>query len=144
VQWRFLKAKGNSGVYIRSSDGVGQKTPPNEQTDQIQTFDDSKQAGTFFSEVCASRRSPTTPSSPRSRTAASGSSFEITCSGPNLAVKLNGELIAETHGSKLARGYLGFEGEYAPIEFRNIRVKDLGYTSARGTNWNSISPTARL
>jgi len=55
----------------------------------------------------------------------------ITCQGPRLKVKLNGEEIIDCDLSETSRkdrpmkGYLGFQDEAKPLWYRNIYIKPL-------------------
>jgi len=66
-------------------------------------------------------------------------SEEIACDGPHVTVTLNGEVIVDADLSKIDKtidgrahpglhnkqGHIGWLGHGAPVEFRNIRIKEL-------------------
>ena len=72
---------------------------------------------------------------------------EVTVKGSTIKVELNGSVILETDLSKLdpakfksgskhpgkdlTKGYLGLAGHSAPVEFRNLSIKDLKMTDAK-------------
>ena len=56
--------------------------------------------------------------------------WEVTCIGPKLSLKVNGELAWEIEDFKPASGRLGFEAEGHAIDFRNIRIKQVGPESS--------------
>ena len=72
---------------------------------------------------------------------------EVTVKGSTIKVELNGSVILETDLSKLdpakfksgskhpgkdlTKGYLGLAGHSAPVEFRNLSIKDLKITDAK-------------
>ena len=72
---------------------------------------------------------------------------EVTVKGSTIKVELNGSVILETDLSKLdpakfksgskhpgkdlTKGYLGLAGHSAPVEFRNLSLKDLKMTDAK-------------
>jgi hypothetical protein len=51
--------------------------------------------------------------------------WEVTCAGPKVSLKVNGQPAWEIDNFKPVRGPLGIEAEGHSIEFRNIRVKRL-------------------
>ena len=72
---------------------------------------------------------------------------EVTVKGSTIKVELNGSVILETDlstldpakfksgskhpGKDLTKGYLGLAGHSAPVEFRNLSIKDLKMTDAK-------------
>lgn len=57
--------------------------------------------------------------------------LEITAIGQQYAIRLNGKIVNEFTGSKNTAGYLGLEENAAgPVQFRNIRIKDLTAATA--------------
>jgi hypothetical protein len=143
VQWRFLKKGGNSGVYVRTSAGLGMKVPPSDGTHQVQTFDGAP-AGMIFLGGVNAKAKPNDLLKPANPEGGEWNEFEITCDGAKISVKLNGEEVSSTDQSQLTRGFIGFEGEGAPIEFRNVRIKELGFaplcSDANLTGWKYLSP----
>jgi hypothetical protein len=51
-------------------------------------------------------------------------SYEITCTGEKLIVKLNGAVITTATDIKRLRGHIGIQAEHGRVEFRNISVKE--------------------
>jgi hypothetical protein len=51
--------------------------------------------------------------------------YEITLKGPELTLKVNGEVQNEATGVEVVPGYIGLQSEGAPVEFRNIRLQPL-------------------
>ncbi|MFH1267678.1 MAG: DUF1080 domain-containing protein, partial [Planctomycetota bacterium] len=51
--------------------------------------------------------------------------WEVTCIGPKLSLKVNGEPAWEIDDFKPVRGPLGIEAEGHRIEFRKLRIKRL-------------------
>ena len=49
--------------------------------------------------------------------------WEVTCIGPKVSLKVNGQLAWEINDFKPVRGRLGIEAEGHPIDFRNMRIK---------------------
>lgn len=51
--------------------------------------------------------------------------YEITCTGSTIIVRTNGTISSVTDNCAIPAGAIGFESEWYPIEFRNMRVKVL-------------------
>jgi len=52
--------------------------------------------------------------------------FEITASGHEFTVKLNGQLVNRFVGNRNLSGYIGLEeNSFGPVQFRNVRIKDV-------------------
>ncbi|MFN0078531.1 MAG: family 16 glycoside hydrolase [Prosthecobacter sp.] len=52
--------------------------------------------------------------------------MEVTVSGQRYTVKLNGQTVNDFTGSKSLSGYIGLESNAeGPVQFRNVRIKDL-------------------
>jgi hypothetical protein len=57
-------------------------------------------------------------------------SFEVTCDGPNITVKLDGKQVLEYDDPKpVGRGYIGLQLNSGKCEFKNIKLKPLGLNS---------------
>jgi hypothetical protein len=53
-------------------------------------------------------------------------SYEITGRGDTLTLWVNGAVVAEWPGLRVPRGHVGLEAELHHIEFRNLKLKQLG------------------
>jgi hypothetical protein len=52
--------------------------------------------------------------------------FEITVIGQQITVRLNGEIVNQAMATKALSGYVGLEeNAFGPVQFRNVRIKDL-------------------
>ncbi len=52
--------------------------------------------------------------------------FEITVVGQQITVMLNGEMVNQAVATKALSGYIGLEeNAFGPVQFRNVRIKDL-------------------
>ena len=56
--------------------------------------------------------------------------FEITVVGQEYTVRLNGKKVNQFIGTKALTGYIGLEeNAFGPVQFRNVRIKELGGAS---------------
>ena len=51
--------------------------------------------------------------------------YEITCRGEELTVKLNGFVVTKAWNIKNSSGHVGIQAEHGLLEFRNLGVKTL-------------------
>lgn len=131
VEWR-IAPKGNAGVYIRAPK-LGNPTYRAYEV-QISCEDppreDLKCTGSLFSYVPPNPRPEETPEIWRT--------FEITCQGTMITVKLDGEQVVEHDQStnietkmKPLKGLIGIQDAYKPgtwVEYRSVKIKELETT----------------
>jgi hypothetical protein len=134
---------GNSGVFIRAStQGRTSRTG-----EEIQIFD--QHGGKPYGETTAAIYDMVPPPRNAAKPAGEWNTYEIRAEGTHLQVWLNGEhlqdvrtddpalnaAIAEGHKKepgfpllkdRRMRGYIGLQNHGSPIEFRRVRIKDLG------------------
>ena len=126
AEWRFTPIPGgkgyNSGVYARNSaDGAIYH--------QAQTGDGA--GGYLFGNTLvggAPRRFNLAKQSGASRVKPAGewNTFEITCRGKEMILRVNGGETSAWRECEVAKGHVGLEAEGFRIEFRNLKVKPLG------------------
>jgi hypothetical protein len=103
-EWRPLKPRYNSGFFIRGRN-------------QIQMAQGG--AGKLF-------KDDRTKAAPKlHRPPGEWNEWEVTCDGPKVSIKINGQLVWEIDDFKATGGPLGFEAEGHAIEFRNLRIREL-------------------
>jgi hypothetical protein len=61
----------------------------------------------------------------RVRPAGEWNTYEVTAKGRTLSVWVNGGVTSEFTGCEVPKGYIGLEAEGWPIEFRNIKLKEM-------------------
>lgn len=117
---------GNSGVFIRTTE----EGRPAYQGMEIQILDDQgkeptkKSTGAIYDAVAPKRN--------MSKPAGEWNQMEIGCLGRQVRVWMNGEQIVDVDldeypelRSRLPRGYIGLQNHGVPVEFRNVRIKEL-------------------
>jgi hypothetical protein len=123
VEWRFTPVPGkkgyNSGVFVRnSSDG--------KMWHQAQCGDAS--GGFLFGETLANYAMvpfnlKKELREQRVKPAGQWNTYEITCTGRQVTLWVNGAVTNQWRPCQVPRGYIGVEAEGWRIEFRNIKVK---------------------
>jgi 3-keto-disaccharide hydrolase/GMC oxidoreductase len=139
VDWRASSPTDNSGVFLRFPK-LGNADPANDwrlavsQGFEIQiddtgfnpdnnTFNDPlHMTGAVYTLAPAARLA--------SRPVGQWNTYEITCVGPSITVKLNGEVVSQlTHDTgRPAKGHIGLQNHHpgSRVQFRNIRFQQIG------------------
>ena len=153
LEWRHLKAAGNSGVFVWVSAEALADLKPDvlpSQGIEVQILDHgyseqySKRTGkkgdwfTTNGDVFAvgkSKMQPFPPTSPNgsrsfprkqlSKGAGSWNRYYVRCINGEVRLWVNGEEVSGGTGCQPASGYWCLESEGSPIEFRNILVREL-------------------
>lgn len=129
-----LSANGNSGVFLRAP----RKGDPAFQGLEIQLLDDyaDKFSNLDPEQYTGSVYSLAGPSERVSKKAGKWQSLTITCRGPRVKVRLNGEQIVdldlrtkedqsdEHPGIKRREGYIGLQNHNTKVSFRNIQLTE--------------------
>lgn len=120
-QWKALKPGYNSGFFVRSARDKG--------TNQINLA--QKSAGNLM----GFKGGPGVPD--LQKEPGEWNEWRVLAQGDKLTFWANGKQAWEVVGFKPARGYLGWQAEGAALDFKNIRVKELGFTNMNDPKlWN--------
>jgi hypothetical protein len=153
IEWRHLRAGGNSGVFAWVPPEVLQDLPPNKLPDsgiEIQVLDHGytqqyeKETGkkadwfTTHGDVFPVGKSKLVPFDPRSpsgersfprkqlsRGVGEWNHYYVRAINGEVRLWVNGEEVSGGRDANPRTGYLCLEAEGSPIEFRNIRVREL-------------------
>ncbi len=153
VQWRHLESGGNSGTFLWVPMKALEDLPPDELPDygiEIQMLDPgfreqyeerTGNEGDFFTthgDVFAVGDSeldpfpPTSPNGSRSfptkdltRSAGEWNHYYVRAVNGEVRLWVNGEEVSGGNNAEPRAGYICLEAEGAPIEFRNLRVREL-------------------
>lgn len=117
-QWRALREKHNSGFYIRSNRKVG--------NNQINLAKGGE--GRFF----GGKMDGGKPVPELQKPAMEWNDWRVVCSGGDVTFYCNGTEAWQGTNFASTRGHIGLQAEGAPLEFRNLRIKELGYTLLQG------------
>jgi hypothetical protein len=111
LQWRALRDKYNSGLYIRSGRKVG--------ANQI-NLAKGGEGGFIGGKVNGARTVPELQ-----KPVGEWNDWRVLVKSDKVTFWCNGKLAWEATGLKPARGYIGLQAEGAPIEFRNLRLREI-------------------
>jgi len=135
-EWR-VQAGANSGVFLRVPERQGRASMTGLE---IQARDDAADkdftdvSGAVFQRIPASGR--------YARPMGEWNRFKLTMTGRKLRIELNGRLVSETNIDTVKplgkdppmsaipnEGYIGLQNHGTPVEFRDIRIRDLSAQS---------------
>ena len=153
VEWRHLRTAGNSGVFVWVPDEALERLKPDalpEYGIEVQMLDhgyrqqyerQSGKKGDWFTTngdifaVGKSKLRPFPPLSPdgsrsfprkeRSRGVGRWNHYYVRAINGELRLWVNGEEVSGGSGAEPRAGYLCLESEGSPVEFRNIRAREL-------------------
>lgn len=111
LEWRGLKEKYNSGLFIRSGKKVG--------ANQINLA--YKSEGAFLGGKLQGAKAVGELQKP----AGEWNEWRVLAEGEKLSFWCNGTKAWEGTGLKPEKGYLGLQAEGAALEFRNIRIREV-------------------
>jgi len=118
LEVRWMKPKQDSGIFIRASK-EGKNWPDKRYEVQCEN---SARVAHLFGAKCVrdAKKAEQLLKAPKE-----WNSFEVSCIGTRCEVKLNNELVCTADDLKMAKGFIGLQGEGGELEFRNIRIKKI-------------------
>jgi hypothetical protein len=111
LQWRALRDRYNSGVYVRSGRKIG--------ANQINLAKGGE--GGFLGGTAKGAKVVPELQKP----AGEWNEWRILVQGDRVTFWCNGKLAWEATGVKPAKGYIGLQAEGAPMEFRYLRIREI-------------------
>jgi hypothetical protein len=137
AEWRHLKPKGNSGIYVWADPipAVGQ---PFVRAVEVQVLDG--QEGDWFTSdgdifpIHGAKMVPENgrkggdrafPTEKRMKPSPEWNHYRIECIDGDISLAVNGKVVTRGHQATPRKGYIGLESEGSPAEFRNLQVKEI-------------------
>ena len=106
LEWRPAKKGYNSGIFIRGNNQL-----------QMQ----QQNCGMLMSNTKETKGVPKLHKAP-----GEWNEWEVVCVGSNVSLKVNGTLAWKIDNFKAKKGTIGIEAEGHRIDFRNLRIKEIG------------------
>jgi len=151
-EWRHLTSGGNSGLFAWASP-INPVGVPFLRAIEIQALDDGYHAlyekragkkGTFFTThgdvfaIQGAKMKPigringnrSAPTEDRSKPSPEWNHYRVEANDGKIRLHVNGKQVSGGDDCNYRKGYLGLESEGAPVEFRNLRIKELPSTGA--------------
>ncbi|MBI1840275.1 MAG: DUF1080 domain-containing protein [Verrucomicrobia bacterium] len=156
LEWRHLSKGGNSGVFIWGTP-IAAPGVPFLRAIEVQVLDhgyaeqyekeNGKKSEWFTTHgdvfpIHGAHMKPfgrhagerSFPSEDRSKRSPEWNQYRVVCNQGVLRLSVNGKEVSGGEDCNYRKGYLGLESEGAPVEFRNIRIKELPSTDAPPTH----------
>ncbi|MFQ5730380.1 MAG: family 16 glycoside hydrolase [Planctomycetaceae bacterium] len=114
-QWRAMRTKYNSGFYIRSRRKVGNNQINLAKGGEGRFFGGKMKGGKAVPEL--------------QKPAKEWNDWRVRVVGDTVKFWCNGKLAWEGTEFQSKRGHLGLQAEGAPLEFRRLRIKEIGWES---------------
>jgi len=143
LEWRHLKPKGNAGVFIWSSE-VAARGQPFLRAIEVQVLENAYGNtdthtthgdifpihGSTMKPHGAHRGQRSFPSENRAKDSPEWNHYRIECNDGVVRLQVNGKEVSGGSECNWRKGYLALESEGSPVEFRNLRIKELPSTGA--------------
>ncbi|MFK5924388.1 MAG: DUF1080 domain-containing protein [Verrucomicrobiota bacterium] len=143
LEWRHLKPKGNAGVFIWSSE-VAARGQPFLRAIEVQVLENSygnTDTHTTHGDIFPIHGSTMKPHGPhrgqrsfpterRAKDSPQWNHYRVECNDGVLRLQVNGREVSGGSECNWRKGYLALESEGSPVEFRNVRIKELPATGA--------------
>lgn len=139
LEWQHLRPKGNAGVFVWA-DAITAPGQPFHRAVEVQVLDGREGKG-FTSDgdifpIHGATLKPDNgrggmrgfPTERRSRPSPEWNHYRITCNDGAIQLEVNGKRVTSGAESSLRKGYICLESEGSPVNFRNLRIKELPAT----------------
>lgn len=141
AEWRHLKSGGNSGIFIWGTP-IAAPGVPFLRGIEVQVLDHGfnvKGKGEWYTThgdvfpIHGATMKPfgrhngdrSFPSEERSKPSPEWNHYRIVCSNGVIRLSVNGKEVSGGEDCNYRKGYLALESEGSPVEFRNVRIKEL-------------------
>ena len=146
IEWRHMQPGGNSGVFVWSEGFVpeGQRLPKGMEVQMLELQwvhlhrkpgGEPQDIGYISGELFGAGGLNATPDHPRGRRSMSWelrcngagqwNAYDVVCVDGTVKLAINGKFVNSIRDSEVRKGYLCLESEGAPVEFKNLRIREL-------------------
>ena len=147
IEWRHMKAGGNSGVFVWSEGSIppaGRRLPKGMEVQMLELDwvnqhrlknGQPNDIGYISGELFGANGLTATPDNPRGRRSKSlelrckgkgeWNVYDVVCVAGTVQLSINGKFVNSIRNSSMRKGYLCLESEGSEIHFRNIRILEL-------------------
>ncbi|MCA9215881.1 MAG: DUF1080 domain-containing protein [Planctomycetales bacterium] len=136
LEWRHLKPKGNAGVFVWA-DAITAQGQPFHRGVEVQVLDGRESEyytsdgdifpihGAVMTPENGRGGSRAFPTEKRSNPSPEWNHYRIECMDGSISLAVNGKVVTKGHDASPRKGYICLESEGSPVEFRNLRIKEL-------------------
>lgn len=138
AEWRHLKSGGNAGIFIWAS-ALPAPGQPFLRAIEVQVLDQGYGTSDWYTthgDVFAihgatmkpfppSKGMRSFPTEHRSKASPEWNHYRVTCQDGTIRLAVNGKDVSGGSDCVWRKGYLGLESEGSPVDWRNVRIKEL-------------------
>lgn len=136
VEFRHLTPGGNAGLFVWS-DPITARGQPFSRSVEVQVMDGAESDwytsdgdvfpihGTVMTPENGRGGQRAFPTEKRMNPSPEWNHYRVTCLDGSISLAVNGKVVTRGHAASPREGYICLESEGSPVEFRNIRVKEL-------------------
>lgn len=136
AEWRHLRPKGNAGIFVWA-DALTAKGQPFIRGVEVQVLDG--QEGAWFTSdgdifpIHGAKLTPHNgrggdrafPTEKRVKPSPEWNHYRIECVNGAISLAVNGKVVTTGTNASPRKGYICLESEGSPVEFRNVRIREL-------------------
>ena len=139
LEWQHLRPKGNAGVFVWA-DAITAPGQPFHRAIEVQVLDGREAAGhTSDGDIFPIHGATMVPDNGRGgmrafptekrcKSAPEWNHYKITCHDGSIKLEVNGKQVTSGSHCSLRKGYICLESEGSPVNFRNLRIRELPET----------------
>lgn len=138
LEWRHLEPKGNAGVFVWA-DALPARGVPFHRAVEVQVLENDYGEGPSHSThgdifpIHGATMIPINgrggvrsfPIENRSKPSPQWNHYRISCNNGDIFLEVNGKLVTRGRSASPRKGYICLESEGAPVQFRNLMIKEL-------------------
>lgn len=143
VEWRHLKPRGNAGIFVWA-DAYPAKGQPFHRGVEVQVLENAygntrgyTTHGDIFP-IHGARMTPINgrggsrafPIENRSKPSPEWNHYRVVCNNGDISLAVNGKVVTQGKASWPRKGYICLESEGSPVQFQNLKLKELPSTDA--------------
>ena len=144
LEWRHLRARGNAGVFVWA-DALPAMGQPFIRGIEVQVLENSygntkshSTHGDIFP-IHGAKMTPVNgrggsrafPTEERSKATPEWNHYRVVCNNGDISLAVNGKVVTQGRAGSPRKGYLCLESEGSPVEFRNLRLRELPTTNPK-------------
>ena len=144
LEWRHLKPRGNAGIFVWA-DAYPAKGQPFHRGVEVQVLENEygntrgyTTHGDIFP-IHGARMTPINghggqrafPTENRSKPSPQWNHYRIVCKNGEISLAVNGKVVTQGKAARPRKGYICLESEGSPVQFRDLKIKELPSTKPK-------------
>ena len=144
LEWRHLKPRGNAGIFVWA-DAYPAKGQPFHRGVEVQVLENAYGNtrgytthgdifpihGATMTPINGRGGSRAFPTENRSKPSPEWNHYRVVCDDGEISLAVNGKVVTRGTAAKPRKGYICLESEGSPVQFRNLKIKELPGTNPK-------------